>query len=916
MIRSLRRVSALGLAACTVVAGLALGPAASAQPAAPHVDSPSTGPSTPPVPTPEATGVVTLVFQRDATTFHTPTFSYKNGVVTGYTTHRSESAAEAAATPLEVLPSGGGWFQLRDPVTTSCASSVAAARFAALMVVYEKTCDGDPARRFRVMGDRLESAAHPGQSITGPTSFHEDSGNYLWNILGFGTGTPLPVVGDVDALRSFSATIASVDLPRRSATLTGTAVPGSYVVVGGSHEERVEADGSWRTEVTGLALGSNPVTLEQYENQVKTAEASVDVVLEVRPLRGDVTFPADRTQEARVGGTAHPGAEVVVSTTDGAELARVPASAGVGTWSTPLSAPNAPGDRELTVRQFVDGDPAGEIAVVAGYGAGVTITAPVEGMAHDGGPVAMNGSGEPGAAVSIREQGRPTVLGTATVLQNGRWSSRTTNVDSATHVLEARHEGRGANRTTALVTLNPEGVTPPVVGPPTVESPQNGETVTTSRPRFTGHGHEGATITIGFGPNSIIGSGVVRDGAWTIDPDRGLALGRNALIVTQKLGDDVQTLTHVVDRVAVELPFRVTSHADGGLYDTGLTTFRGTAPIGATIVAKNQWNTLMGTDYSSDGTWAFDRNLGPTSAGYDLTFTATVPGGTPRVTRLKLNYGGTLAFQVTSPLHNSTYAEGVATFTGRAAPNTSVVATNQWGTRMGQATSNLSGAWSFDRYLGPTATGYDITFVATRGDDVQRSILHLNPRTPDVPVRVTSHVDGEVFRPGPNTLTGVGAPLATVSATARVAGSDVDLGSAPVATDGRWTLPARSWGAGDDHVVTVKQTSPGGAVSETTLRLVAPVFAPLVLTSPQVGDTYENGVPTRFSGTATPFAEVTVRSAMSDTVYQTVEADARGAWSFSRSWGPSHDYVLVIDQQAKDGQGSRLPDFAWNSSAR
>jgi hypothetical protein len=68
----------------------------------------------------------------------------------------------------------------------------------------------------------------------------------------------------------------------------------------------------------------------------------------------------------------------------------------------------------------------------------------------------MTGKGEIGATVEVREQGRATILGTAPVLSNRTWNLKTTSLDAAKHTLVATHLGRGANTTTAAVTLNPE----------------------------------------------------------------------------------------------------------------------------------------------------------------------------------------------------------------------------------------------------------------------------------------------------------------------------------------------------------------------------------------------------------------------------------------------------------------------------
>jgi hypothetical protein len=714
----------------------------------------------------------------------------------------------------------------------------------------------------------------------------------------------------LEGIRPFDASVSSLDIPTRSATLVGRATPGATVVINGDSEAFVEADGTWTATVTGLTLGVNTVVLEQYENGARTDETTIDIDLAVQPVTASASFPTDPTQEAVLSGTAHPGATVVVQDAAGAEIDRAPAGSD-GAWSLDVPAPNAGGDYTVSIHQEINDEVAGAVDVTVAYGAAIAVTRPVPDAGHDGGPLTMRGTGEAGASITVQEEGDSTVIGTTTVLQNGTWNLTTSDLDDRRHTLITTQTGKGNNVTTASITLNPDAST---IAAPTVESPAAGSTVTTSRPTFTGHGQDGATITIGYGPNAIIGTAVVQNGEWTVNPTRGLGMGVSDLVVTQTAGTDVQTVTHTLTRVAVELPLAVTSHADGQAYAQGVTTFRGTAPVGSVVRATNQWGTVMGTATATDGTWSFDRILGPTSAGYDIAFTATPPVGDPQTVSLKLVFAGVLGFQVTSPVNDSTYTVGTTTFTGIAMPGTVVTATNQWGTSMGRATAGLDGTWAFDRYLGPTSAGYDIAFVATKGTDTQRTTLHLATAVVNVPVAVTSIADGATYRPGLNVLTGTGTPGATIDAVNATNGWNVPMGRATVKADGTWALPERNWGPSNDYAIQVTQTNPDSTTSSALVNVKAPVFAPLVLTSPQVGDTYDTGVAARFEGTATPFATVTVRSAKSSTVYRTVEADVDGNWSFTRVWGPTHDYVLNIDQKARNGQSDSITGFAWNHS--
>jgi hypothetical protein len=901
MKKTLKRTGAIGLAAATIVTGLSFGPAAVAAPSPSR--SAAIGGST--------TAVSGAIVDAPATPagalsdWVTVKFTGRDLQGLGYFTAPTNTTIEAA----EVRHSR------TDDVSEDKTGRITVASDKKSLVSAGVGSSGDNMRwgtddHYLAVKLRISPTAIPNSTLTGGNMKVQRAAQYGGAVSG-NQDFSIKVVG-------LSARVDSVDIPNRTAQVTGTAVPNSYIVVGTEIPDQVQAgtDGTWSYQLTGLKLGSNPVTFEQYEGTVKTGETTIDAELKVAPVKGAVSFPADNDQDAVLSGTAQPGATVVIRDVDGAEIARTEARLGSGTWSTSITAPNAGGDYDVRVHQEIDDEATGEIIVTATYGAAVQITAPVNDAAHDGGPVTLRGTGETGAQVAVREEGHQAILGYAEVLVSGEWTIRTTNVDDRKHVLEVTQTGKGNNTTVSTVTLNPEnGEQPPVIIAPTVETPEAGSTVTTSRPVFSGHGQDGATISIGYGPNSIIGTGTVVDGAWSITPNRGLSLGTSNLIVTQTAGDDVQSINHSINRVAAELPLLVTSHVNDQFYDAGVTTFRGTAPIGSAVTAKNQWGTPMGEATAADGTWAFNRNLGPTTAGYLITFTATPQVGTPQVVTLKLNYANVVAFQVTSPTHNSTYTEGTTTFRGTAAPQAAITAKNQWGTSMGSTAANLQGAWSFNRYLGPTSAGYDISFVATKGNDVQRQLIHLDYRATNVPVAVTSIADGDTYRPGMNVLKGTGTPGATVRAVNATNNWNVPMGEAKVDTDGNWALPERNWGPANDYAIKVTQTNPDRTTTETTVNVKAPRFAPLVLTSPAVGDTYTNGVAATFTGTATPFATVTVSSATSSTVYREVQADAQGNWSFSRAWGPSHNYTLNIAQKALDGQtGDPITGFAWNHS--
>jgi hypothetical protein len=162
----------------------------------------------------------------------------------------------------------------------------------------------------------------------------------------------------------------------------------------------------------------------------------------------------------------------------------------------------------------------------------------------------------------------------------------------------------------------------------------------------------------------------------------------------------------------VEAPLTVTSDQDNDTYRPGVHAFTGTGTPSATITAKNQWGTSLGSATVNDkGTWTFDRNLGP-SADYRIAFTQTFNGKT-ETADLALKAPVHAAFSLTSPEVGATYTPGVqTTFTGTTTPFATVNIVTALGTPIAEVEADKNGEWSFKRAYGPTST-YTLNFTAT-----------------------------------------------------------------------------------------------------------------------------------------------------------------------------------------------------------
>lgn len=263
--------------------------------------------------------------------------------------------------------------------------------------------------------------------------------------------------------------------------------------------------------------------------------------------------------------------------------------------------------------------------------------------------------------------------------------------------------------------------------PVAVTSHASGDAYVEGLTTFTGVGTPGARIRAVNQWGTLMGTASVdADGTWSFVRNLGPTTPSYILTFTQTSGSETDS-TRIELRFAREA-VAITSPADGSLYSDGVASFRGTGKPGAAIRAVNQWGTMMGTaTVDANGSWSFARNLGPTTAGYDITVTQTPKEGTVTSARIHIDHrpADGAPVRVISHKDGQSYSTGVATFRGTALAGARVVAVNQWGTLMGSATAARDGSWSFDRNLGPTTDGYEITFTATRGSDVSTQVLSL-----------------------------------------------------------------------------------------------------------------------------------------------------------------------------------------------
>ncbi|ROP65153.1 Ig-like domain-containing protein [Curtobacterium sp. ZW137] len=423
----------------------------------------------------------------------------------------------------------------------------------------------------------------------------------------------------------------------------------------------------------------------------------------------------------------------------------------------------------------------------------------------------------------------------------------------------------------------------------------------------TGTGVSGSKVTITGGAKTVTTT-VGTDNTFSAPVEIAPSSSITNITVSQQSKGNLTTTAAVkvtADGKQEATGTAITGPADGVYEPMKTTTVTGTATPYATVVITNQWNVSIATvTAGKDGTWSFDRVYGP-AAEYQLTATQTrLDGSGSKSAAFALAPLGSFKNLTIDNEAPATYTAGKDyTFTGTATPGATITATNQWGTKVFETRANQSnGTWTSTRQYGPTAE-YTLTFVqkALDGKTDKREGFVLKPLVTETPMTITSHKDGDSYRPGSNTFTGVGAPGATV--TARNQWNTV-MGSATVKENGDWAFE-RTMGPSAPYTLTFTQTKDGKTINTVPLNLAAPVVQDFALTSPAAGDTYTPMKATTFTGKASAFSKITVTTTLGTKVFET-EADQKGDWSYTRAYGPTNTYTLNFDETTTNGTTTRV----------
>lgn len=478
----------------------------------------------------------------------------------------------------------------------------------------------------------------------------------------------------------------------------------------------------------------------------------------------------------------------------------------------------------------------------------------------------LNGKGEAGATISIKDKG--VEIGTARVDESGNWTFTPENaLGQGQHVFTATATDQAGNTggASTTFTLELDSVAPlaPVISvvqdntAPTTGPINSGQATNETRPALSGTGEIGATITV-LSDGQPIGTTIVgAGGTWSFTPTNALSNGPHTLTATatDSAGntspassgftftvDTVSPNTPVITQVSDDVGPLTGNLNNGQATNDARPTLNGTAEANSTVKIYDN-GALIGTvSADGNGAWNFTPENALGNGNHALTVTSTDAAGNVSTS----SAGFALIVDTVAPLAptiiqafddvqpgTGTLSSGAWTndirpvLSGSAEANARIAIYDN-GTLLTTVTATIDGTWEF---LSTTLGNGQHVFTAIATDaagNVSASssgfILNVDTIAPSTPIltSVMDDITGGVFNAALSNgqLTNDARP--TLNGTAE-AGSTVNiydgstlLGTALVQSNNSWSFtPTTPLGNGS-HTFTVTATDPAGNTSGAT----------------------------------------------------------------------------------------------------
>ncbi|CQT87634.1 TPA_asm: BapA prefix-like domain-containing protein [Salmonella enterica subsp. enterica serovar Typhi str. CT18] len=581
----------------------------------------------------------------------------------------------------------------------------------------------------------------------------------------------------------------------------------------------------------------------------------------------------------------------------------------------------------------------------------------------------LNGTGEPGATITIFDNGTP--LGTAQVGENGSWTFPVPrNLSEGSHNLTVSATDPAGNTSavsapwTIVVDITPPAI--PVLTSVVDDQPGitgnlvSGQLTNDATPTLNGRGEAGATINVYLdgNPASIGTTTVNSDGTWSFTPQTPLANGSHTftLSATDPAGNSSAVSSGFVLTIDTTPPAApvIASVADNTAPVTGIVpnggstnetrpTLSGTGEAGTTISIYNG-SALVGTaQVQANGSWSFTPSTSLGAGVWNLTATATdAAGNTSAASEIRSFTIDTTApaapvidtvYDGTGPITGNLSSgqitdEARPVISGTREANTTIRLYDN-GTLLAEIPADNSSSWRYTPDASLATGNHVITVIAVdaagNASPVSDSVNFVVDTTPPLTPVITSVSDDQA--PGLGTIANgqnTNDPTPTFSGTAEAGATSTlyengtVIGTTTAQPDGAWSVSTSTLASGT-HVITAVATDAAGNSSpnSTAFTLTVDTTAPQTPILTSVVDDVAGGVTGNLANgqitndnrptlNGTAEAGSVVSIYDGDTLLGVTSANASGAWSFTPTTG-LNDGTRTLTVTATDPAGNVSP---------
>ena len=644
-------------------------------------------------------------------------------------------------------------------------------------------------------------------TVTSTDAANNTSSAASWKIIVDTIAPTVPVITLVnDDVGSITGSVANNGWVTNdnTPTISGTGEPGSLVNLYDGIQLLtvilVDSSGTWSYTVPGNQVLSDrthqfTVSATDAAGNVITSPTVVSVTVDTQPPGAPVILaatddvgnaPIDLPTGSRSNDTLP---ELKGTGTDGSKITLYDGATPIGsttvlpggTWSIQLDQPLSEGTHNLSA---IATDVAGNASNAGNFTLTIDTTPPAapvissaegligtnlqtlnNGSSTKSSNPELSGTGEPGAKITIYDNGGP--IGTVTVQPDGTWTFTPTSLADGSHKFTATATDVAGNTgiPSAGFTLTVDNTPPAQPAAPIITDNvapvtgvvTNGNTNDTT-PTFSGTGNVGDLITVYLnGTPPLQGTATVgADGTWSFTPPAPVAPGayQVTLTATDPAGNVSQpsnAITLNIDTTPSAPPVIIAANdnvgdvmgdlAPNAVTDDTTPTIRGTG-IDGDIITLYNGGTVIGTATVAGGTWSITPGTALANGNYTLSATATDPAGNvsnnsnsisftvnstkltlPQVTDIQDNVG-VFTGSLTS---GSVTDDTTPTISGTGTPGSTVlIYDGNNPIAIATATIAANGIWSVDVPLTPNVT-HTLTFGAV--DNAGNSLAADNPLT-------------------------------------------------------------------------------------------------------------------------------------------------------------------------------------------